>query len=349
MAEGQGVPGRTAERSAEVRGGAGVPAMPVIGPGEQLEGTPRPLLDGLSLMIGWQFRPSGKGGPAFVIIRRSVFGGLKVVERFPLAEDGWARAWQSFTSLNSGAVPRVLATLQARQAMQLATPGQAAPAASAGDREANLRRSLSKNLNRDVSTPGEGRGRKIGRVAANPYLVLGAATVGLGIATVLTAGTVHLVLGGISAGQLASNGSKAVDWWKSKRQGTVYLDQGAVDYLLDHPVEKRRLEIVELALSAMPPGEVHLARRDLEAAAAKSRGNRPVTLMLAMLGNPYMRGGLALLSAGLFLIAIVLIPEYIRDATLRAAAIISFAGVILISVSVVDTLKNLWIRPAVGE
>jgi hypothetical protein len=60
-----------------------------------------------------------------------------------------------------------------------------------------------------------------------------------------------------------------------------------------------------------------------------------------MLGSSYMRAGLALLSAGLFLIAIVLIPEYIRDATLRAAAVISFIGVILISISVVDRLKNL--------
>jgi hypothetical protein len=272
-----------------------------------------------------------------------------VVERFPLTEDGWARAWRSFTSLNPGAVPQVLATLHARQAAQLATPDQATSAVSAGDHEADLRRYLSKKLTRDVSTPGEGSGRKIGRVATNPYLVLGAATVGVGIATVLTAGTVHLVIGAVGAGQLASNGSKAIDWWKSKRQGTVYLDQSAVEYLLDRPDENRRLEIVDIALSGMPAGEVHLKRQDLITAAAKLRSNRPVTRMRAMLGSPYMRGGLALLCAGLFLIAIVLIPEYIRDATLRAAAIISFAGVILISISVVDTLKDLWPGPAAGE
>jgi hypothetical protein len=349
MLENQDIQGRSAERSAEGADGIVVPAIPVIAESERHGGVPYPLLDGISPTIGWQFRPTGKGGPGFVIIKRRLIGTFKVVEGFPLTEDGWARAWRSFMSLNPDDVPRVLATLQARRGAQLARHDEAISAVSAGDGEADLRRSLSKNLNLDFSTPGEGAGRKIGRVATNPYLILSAATVGLGIATVLTAGTVHLALAGVAAGQLTSNGSKAIDWWKSKRQGTVYLDQSAVEYLLEQPNEAQRLEIVECALSAMLPGEVHLTRRDLITAAAELQRNRPVTRMPALLGSPYMRGGLALLSAGLFLIAIVLIPEYIRDATLRAAAIISVASVILISISVVDTLKGLWMGPAVGE
>lgn len=215
--------------------------------------------------------------------------------------------------------------------------------------EASLRRYLSKNLDRDVSTPDEGFGKKVGRVATNPYLVLGAATVGVGIATVLTAGTVHLVLGAIGAGQLTSNGSKAVDWWKAKHQGTVYLDRDAVDYLLSNQSPEWRLEVVRLALSAIPPGDAHLARQDLIIASASLPGNRSLARTFAVLSSPHVRAGLAMLSAGLFLIAVVVIPEYIRDPTLRAAAIISSIGVILIAASAMDALKNPRIRPAVGK
>jgi hypothetical protein len=65
-----------------------MPVMPVIRPTEQYTGIPFPLIDGISPMIGWQFRPPGKGAPAFMIIRRSGLGSLKVVESFPLTETG---------------------------------------------------------------------------------------------------------------------------------------------------------------------------------------------------------------------------------------------------------------------
>jgi Short C-terminal domain len=90
--------------------------MPVIQPSEQVTGSPYPLLDGLSPTIGWQFRPRANGGPAFVIIRRSGLGSLKVVENFPLTEDGWASAWQSLVTQNPGAAPKVLERLKAREA-----------------------------------------------------------------------------------------------------------------------------------------------------------------------------------------------------------------------------------------
>ena len=64
--------------------------MPDIGPSEQVS-HPILVVDGISPTIGWQFRPRAKGGPAFVV-RRSGLGSLKVVESFPLTEDGWAGA-----------------------------------------------------------------------------------------------------------------------------------------------------------------------------------------------------------------------------------------------------------------
>jgi Short C-terminal domain len=114
--EDRDIPGRPAEHGADARSRAEVPATPVIGPSEQLRDTPYPLHDGPSPTIGWQFRPVGKGGPAFVIIRRGALGSLKVVEAFPLTDDGWTRAWRSFSSLNPRAVPRVLGALAVRQA-----------------------------------------------------------------------------------------------------------------------------------------------------------------------------------------------------------------------------------------
>ncbi len=103
------VPERPSGRHAAVQEQAGVPAMPVILPSEQDPGSPYPLLEGLSPTIGWHFRPPARGGPVFVIIRRTGLGSLKVVDSFPLTEDGWASAWQSLVRQNPAAAPRVLA------------------------------------------------------------------------------------------------------------------------------------------------------------------------------------------------------------------------------------------------
>ena len=110
------VPERPDGRHAAVRDRAGAPAMPVVRPGEQVPAVPYPLLDGLSPTIGWQFRSQAKGGPAFVIIRRRGLGSLKVVESFPLTENGWASAGQSLVTQNPAAAPKVLAALRARDA-----------------------------------------------------------------------------------------------------------------------------------------------------------------------------------------------------------------------------------------
>ena len=110
------VPERPNGRHVAVQEGAGVPTMPVVRPSEHYTAIPYPLLDGVSPTIGWEFRPQAKGGSAFVIIRRTALGSLKVVESFPLTENGWASAWQSLVTQNPAAAPQVLATLRARDA-----------------------------------------------------------------------------------------------------------------------------------------------------------------------------------------------------------------------------------------
>ena len=109
------VPGRSDGRDAAVPERAGVPARPSIGSSEQIVDVPHPLVDGISPTIGWQFRPRAKGGSAFMIIRRSALGSLKVVEGFPLTEEGWASAWQSLIKQDPSAAAQVLAALKARE------------------------------------------------------------------------------------------------------------------------------------------------------------------------------------------------------------------------------------------
>ena len=110
------VPERPNGRHAAMQAHVGVPVMPVIRPSEQYTAIPYPLLDGVSPTIGWQWQSKAKSCPAFVIIRRGALGSLKVVERFPLTENGWASAWQSLVTQNPAAAPKVLARLRARDA-----------------------------------------------------------------------------------------------------------------------------------------------------------------------------------------------------------------------------------------
>jgi hypothetical protein len=177
------------------------------------------------------------------------------------------------------------------------------------------------------------------RVATNPYLILGTATVGVGVAGVLTAGTAHVVLGAIGAGQLSSSGSKVIGWWKSKKQGTVYLDTGAVSYLLSMDPD-RQVEVVQAVLSASSNGDVYITAQQLSAASAKSDSARRLSRVVCALRSPYGRAGLALLSAGLFLIAVTVIPEYIHSPSLRVAVVVSAIGGILIATAVIEAFKD---------
>jgi uncharacterized protein YbjQ (UPF0145 family) len=93
-----------------------IPAMPRIRPRETGSDYPYPVLDGLPRTIGWQWLSAAKGGPVFVVIARGGLGGLKVLQRFPLTEDGWGRAWQWLAAADPDGARKIEARLLARQA-----------------------------------------------------------------------------------------------------------------------------------------------------------------------------------------------------------------------------------------
>lgn len=64
--------------------------------------------------VGWQYRPPAKGGPCFLVGKETISGGLKVFERFPQAEQGWAQAWQFLVRLDNTLEGDLRATLAAR-------------------------------------------------------------------------------------------------------------------------------------------------------------------------------------------------------------------------------------------
>lgn len=102
-----------------------IPARPVIAEMSFSE-VPCPFVDGLRRTLGWQWQPDEKGGPAFVVIGRSALGGYKVLERYPLTEDGWQHAWTSLSAADAAAAQKVAAALAGRKAAQAARAGQTA-------------------------------------------------------------------------------------------------------------------------------------------------------------------------------------------------------------------------------
>ena len=74
-----------------------VPAMPLVESYQLWPGSPVLLADdgGARYGIGWRRWPDKKGGPGFVVARLGALGPVKMLERFPLTEDGWARAWRA--------------------------------------------------------------------------------------------------------------------------------------------------------------------------------------------------------------------------------------------------------------
>jgi hypothetical protein len=81
-----------------------------------------------------------KGGPGFVLIGRSALGGYKVLERWPLSEDGWQRAWAALSSADPGSAQQMASVLaervgRARLAQQ--SRPTASPAEAAALRELN--------------------------------------------------------------------------------------------------------------------------------------------------------------------------------------------------------------------
>jgi hypothetical protein len=86
--------------------------MPAVPPGSLFRSPFVIPVTGQRYTVGWQ--DSKNGGPCFLVIRTSVFG-EKILDRFPLTEDGWSRAWAALVKLDAGAAQAVAEVLQKRQ------------------------------------------------------------------------------------------------------------------------------------------------------------------------------------------------------------------------------------------
>lgn len=107
------IPPPPAGRDAAATDRASVPAMPVIRPAERYAGVPFMLAEA-PRMLGWQWVGVGKGGPVYVLASRGVMGGYKILDRFPLTEDGWAKAWRGLADADPAAAAKTLTALKAR-------------------------------------------------------------------------------------------------------------------------------------------------------------------------------------------------------------------------------------------
>jgi hypothetical protein len=92
-----------------------VPEMPVPAPNELgsfaflVEHSRHPS-------VGWQWRMDAKGGKCFLVGRETLLGDLKVLQRFPFTEDGWARAWRYLLATDPTLVQQVRSKLAERAA-----------------------------------------------------------------------------------------------------------------------------------------------------------------------------------------------------------------------------------------
>jgi hypothetical protein len=111
LARAESATGRHALDPAE----SAVPAMPVMQSIEEYGDVPHPLVGGLPRMIGWQWKPASKGGPAFVLLKPGALGSPKVVERFPLTQEGWASAWRAYVRESPESAEKCRAQLRVRE------------------------------------------------------------------------------------------------------------------------------------------------------------------------------------------------------------------------------------------
>jgi hypothetical protein len=106
------------------------PAMPSVTSANLYRGgRPYLLVDsGHRYSLGWQ--DDRKAGPNFVVARLTRLDSVKVQQRFPLTEQGWAEAWQTLCGLDADAAAAV-----AQRLAQLAAGGRAVAALGALDAE----------------------------------------------------------------------------------------------------------------------------------------------------------------------------------------------------------------------
>lgn len=91
-----------------------IPPMPAVRPGELLKGSPFVFGGQGRHWMGWKQFSDGKGGASFVVLRRTLLDNDKVIERFPMTEEGWAQAWRTFVRLDARSAYQVLRKIAAR-------------------------------------------------------------------------------------------------------------------------------------------------------------------------------------------------------------------------------------------
>jgi hypothetical protein len=107
------VPDHLTGRHEAVAARVDAPAMPAVTPGTLWRGSPYLIARaGQRYTLGWQ--DAKQDGPCFVVTRTTVMDSVKVLDRFPLTEDGWARAWATLVKLDAGAAQAVAKAIQQR-------------------------------------------------------------------------------------------------------------------------------------------------------------------------------------------------------------------------------------------
>jgi len=102
--------GASEGRQVSVEPQSSVPAMPKVPSSQLYRGTPYLLMEsGLRYSLGWQ--DDRKAGPSFVVARLSPLDTIKVRERFPLTQEGWASAWQALCRADEGAAAAIMPKL----------------------------------------------------------------------------------------------------------------------------------------------------------------------------------------------------------------------------------------------
>jgi Short C-terminal domain len=109
--------GHPAARNELVAARVEAPTMPAVSP-DTLWRSPNLIpLSGQRYTLGWQ--DTRKEGHCFVVVRTTVMG-EKILDRFPLTEDGWARAWAALVKLDADAAQAVAKTVREWQAVRAA-------------------------------------------------------------------------------------------------------------------------------------------------------------------------------------------------------------------------------------
>jgi hypothetical protein len=91
-----------------------VPSMPVVDQDEIWFDSPFMLVKDGRYSLGWQRWTERKGGSGFVTLRRNSLGTPKIVERYPLNDEGWAGAWRALVRLDRETAEKALAVLADR-------------------------------------------------------------------------------------------------------------------------------------------------------------------------------------------------------------------------------------------